>query len=174
MLPRTSVNVPWGCINSLLYWIVPLFVSHRNPIRLTRVISSDASQTEHENKMVTLPYLSPGPPVRSDALHESFMIRFKLIWIWIFPYEVSSFATKIETISIIVMFFSHVVFFNFTWGSKQKLTQLCIVSTGFAVCPTGAASAAEMYFYLSYNLLRNPFLCLLVCSIQPLYACAMA
>lgn len=111
MLPRTSVNVPWGCINTLLYWIVPLFVSHRNPIRLTRVISSDVSQTEHENKMVTLPCLSPGPPsMRSDALHEHFMIRFKLIWIWMFPCELSSF-TKLETISIIANFSSHVIFF---------------------------------------------------------------
>lgn len=121
MLPRTSVNVPWGCINTLLYWIVPLFVSHRNPIRLTRVISSDVSQTEHENKMVTLPCLSPGPlSMRSDALHEHFMIRFKLIWIWMFPCELSSFTTKLETISIIANFSSHVIFFFWCMRIKTE------------------------------------------------------
>lgn len=46
----------------------------------------------------------------SEALHQSFLIRFKLIWLWVFPCEFFSFATKIETISVIVNF-SHLIFF---------------------------------------------------------------
>lgn len=68
--------------------------------------------------------------VRS-ALPEYFLIRFKLILIWTFPCELSSFARKFKTISIIVKFFSHVIFFFLiqTEAHTTCIYRLCTVGT---------------------------------------------